>query len=75
MASRAPPRRRGFILVLVIDELQARDSDRDALARVCRDFDLERPDELEREIRVAASQAINQLRLRAAARALGIISG
>jgi hypothetical protein len=66
---------RGLVVVLVIDEEQAR-ADHGSLARVCRTIDVETLDELTDEVQIAAAQAGNQLRLAATVgahlRALGL---
>jgi hypothetical protein len=61
-APAARERAKGFVLVLVVDQSQAGDETA-ALARVCADYDVMTPDELQDAIRVAAEQACNQLLL------------
>ena len=58
-------RRRGFVLVLIVDEKQVA-SDNDSIARVCRDYDVATDAELEGEVIDATIMAIRQLRLRSA---------
>jgi hypothetical protein len=58
-------RAKGLILVLVVDESRI-DDPHASIARVCRDFDIADIDELAGDLAIAAAQAANQVRLRAA---------
>jgi hypothetical protein len=64
-AAAASGRAKGFVLVLVVTEDQAKD-DHAASARVCRDYDVGSLSELVDELNIAAEQAAAQLQLRAA---------
>lgn len=55
-------RLKGFALVLVCDERTLR-NDRDPLARVYREYEVEGADELAREVQIAAEQAARQMRV------------